>query len=158
MDFLCFSYSRIGTPIGKTKEIHGKINEIRPTSAPPISNIPKNYPKPCEIWGPADREIPSFIFYMDRISPDTSTHPKTRDENDPKMSPNRWFCVMPYRSQSCSKRVLVWTSDHSKSTRTIIETYRALLASCLGFLGHRATLLFLSHSSILTADRTARID
>ena len=62
--------------------------KIQPTSAPPISNIPKSYPKPCEIWAPADREILSFIFYRNRISSDTSTHSKTRDENGPKMSPN----------------------------------------------------------------------
>ena len=75
--------------------------EIRTTSESPSFVIPKSYPKPCQICGPAGREILDFNFYRNRSNSDTSPHPKTRDENDQKMSPNQWFCVMPYRSQSC---------------------------------------------------------
>ena len=74
--------------------------EIRTTSESPSFVIPKSYPKPCQICGPAGREILDFNFYRNRSNSDTSPHPKTRDENDQKMSPNQWFCVMPYRSQS----------------------------------------------------------
>ncbi len=89
-----------GSLVNYNRETLNISTEIEPTLGSPIFFIPKSYPKPSEICDPPDREILSYIFYRNRSSPDTSTRPKTRDENGPKMSPNRWFCVMPYRSQS----------------------------------------------------------